>query len=144
MLPSRVLYLAAGGGAGDAMHYEEGAAVQIHRHQQQPSDGINSFMILLYAILRCVCRLFCEISLVRSKCSLLHPCCDACHATTSLPSHLSSHLAYPSLAPLSLRQSIDIMTESNRFQMALVFCKAMIIFEKRCTLNTLALSLTKK
>lgn len=36
------------------------------------------------------------------------------------------------------------MSESNRFQMALVFCKAMIIFEKRCTLNSLALSLTKK
>lgn len=41
-------------------------------------------------------------------------------------------------------QSILIMSESNRFQMALVFCKAMIIFEKRCTLNSLALSLTKK
>ena len=36
------------------------------------------------------------------------------------------------------------MGESNRFQMALMLCKAMIMFEKRCTLNTLALALTKK
>jgi hypothetical protein len=69
--------------------------------------------------------------------------CCVCHATSHLP--ISPYTsASPSLTPLFLLQSIEIMTESNRFQMALVFCKAMIIFEKRCTLNTLALSLTKK
>lgn len=36
------------------------------------------------------------------------------------------------------------MGELNRFQMSLMLCKAMIMFEKRCTLNSLALALTKK